>query len=179
MIRLLDTRGARHTERMTLEFLVEAFSKQACTELRDRVFALLGLAIDVRPRSKHAEGDSGEGATPDGSGAVPGNQPEIVPESERRGKGSFSIDYSHSFSRIWEDVVKFVFVRPRRTDRWIIAGAESPDREPQNSLLPNERRISIVRTAGVVQEALGQMVEAEVGLLTSVKASLLVLSTHC
>ncbi|KAK4115357.1 hypothetical protein N656DRAFT_703708 [Canariomyces notabilis] len=73
MIRLLDTRGARHTERMTLEFLVEAFSKQACTELRDRVFALLGLAIDVRPRSKHAEGDSGEGATPDGSGAVPGN----------------------------------------------------------------------------------------------------------
>ncbi|KAK4137845.1 hypothetical protein BT67DRAFT_439071 [Trichocladium antarcticum] len=160
MARLLGTREARHTQNMSLEVLIEAFANQACTELRDRIFALLGLAIDVRPFSTHASMDSPP-ASPDSRQASP-------PGTQNTRRGWLKVDYFHSIYNIWADVVTFIFSRPGRPERWGRDG-EPHTTAARATLAANERRISIVRTAGVVQEALGQAVETELARLVPPK----------
>lgn len=58
MLRLLETRGARLTDTMSLEYLIERFVKSQCTEYRDRVYGLLGLANDISSFSFSSESHS-------------------------------------------------------------------------------------------------------------------------
>ncbi|KAL2024433.1 hypothetical protein VTK56DRAFT_8244 [Thermocarpiscus australiensis] len=177
MLRLFDARDARHTESMALEDLIEAFAKQKCTELRDRVFSLLGIAIDVRPYSNGTSDSPTNPGLANATGRSPESEPGRSSETTRAGRGRLKVDYSRPFYRIWADVVQFAFSRPARTERWGRT-EETPAANPQTvttrrALLTNERRISLVRTAGVIQEALGQMVEKELATTSSPKANIM------
>ncbi|KAL2126543.1 hypothetical protein VTI74DRAFT_710 [Chaetomium olivicolor] len=161
MIRLLDVRGSRHTENMSLETLIEAFAAQACTEARDRVFGLLGMAVDARPFSDPAASITQDTPQPPGpaQGSVFGS-----PQTRR---GRLKVDYARPFYDIWADVVAFVFSRPGKTEQYRDAneafGIEPMSLAARCSFLAFERRLSIVRTAGVIQRALGQQVEEQPG----------------
>jgi hypothetical protein len=162
MLGLLDMRDARHTDAMMLENLVEVFAKHGCGELRDRVYGLIGLANDSCSLST-VDGDADSiDSCIDSLDLV---QLESLRESER-GVGSFRIDYSRSLYDIWTDLVKFVFFRAKNIHGRFI-NSQAPNAIPEsvggpNSLLNDERKISIVRTAGIAQDALGYVVEEEV-----------------
>ncbi|KAI0399142.1 heterokaryon incompatibility protein-domain-containing protein [Xylaria palmicola] len=150
MVRLLDTREARHTNQMILQNLVEMFSEARCTEIRDRVYGLLGLACDVRPYSS-------TDAT--GSSAVPNSAP-TGSRARYKGKSPFEVNYSKSIYEIWTDVVKYAYSGSIFSD--------SSNKSPHlSSLLTelrrggvdiDEARITIVRTAVLIQKALDQRV---------------------
>jgi hypothetical protein len=170
MLRLIDARDAKHTDAMMLEHLIEVFARNRCGELRDRVYGLLGLANDICPLSRvDLDADSIE----DYINSLDLQQ-DSLPEPERD-VGCFKIDYSRSFYNIWTDVVKFVFFRARNIEGRFRSQTLTDVPEyiaaSLNSLLKEERRISVVRTAGIVQEALGQMVEEEVANLNLSKES--------
>jgi hypothetical protein len=84
MLRLIKARPARHTDVTRLESFIERFRKQACSDLKDRVYGLVGLANNTRSFS----GDIDE---------------------TQRGKGRIKIDRLRSFYDIWKDVVKHAF----------------------------------------------------------------------
>lgn len=134
MLRLIGARLARHTDVTRLENLVERFRKQACSDLKDRIYGLIGLANDVRPFWGDTDG-------------------------AHQGKGRIKIDRLRSFYDIWKDVVKHVFFRTKPIPRhWTVPGQEANAGNLLN-LDDEERSVSVVRTSGVVQEALGQKVE--------------------
>lgn len=144
MLRLLDTRDARHSEEMKLESLIERFAKSACSDLRDRVYGLLGLANDIRPVSE-----------PEGSKSPlekPVHSLNLQIEARtgsRRSIRTFKVDYSRSCYDIWTDVIEFLLLQKHTTGV----------RSNSDTDLEIERQINVVRAAGVVQEALGQQVE--------------------
>ena len=171
MLGLLNMRDARHTDAMMLENLVEVFAKHGCGELRDRVYGLIGLANDSCSLSTvDGDADSADLCI-DSLDLV---QLESLLESER-GVGSFRIDYSRSSYDIWTDLVKFVFFRAKNIHGRFI-NSQAPNATPESvggptSPLNDERKISIVRTAGITQEALGHMVDEEVDSLDLPKES--------
>jgi len=145
MLKVVEARVGRHTEAMRFESLVERFVDQRCQEARDRLFALLGLATDIRASAGDGDGLLEVYLEPLDSGDSFG-KPEL-----KRGSGTLRVDYSRSNYDIWEEAVKAVFFRVRPiTSR--IEGLDPP---------AHERSISIVRTAGVIQAALGGNVELE------------------
>jgi hypothetical protein len=173
---LFETRDKRHTDIMRLESLVERFAKSDCAELRDRIYGLLGCANDVRPVA-------GRTGRPDplrthidalSSGQATSIQP-------RRGMGSLGVDYHCSFYDIWISVVGFVYFKARNSERntsftTVAKEIERANREKQKvNPEVEERQFSIVRTASVLQDALGQKVEEE---LTSDKTILVGHGTH-
>lgn len=138
MLRMLDTRAEKYSEAMKLENLIENYAKSACSELRDRVYGLLGLANDAWPFSA----DSGPKECLETSlEAVDGESENLGDPLARQ--GMFEVDYSRSFYDIWMDAVKFMLNQTRDTDGNM------------------ERQITIVRTAGIIQQALGQDFERE------------------
>ncbi|KAK0624122.1 hypothetical protein B0T14DRAFT_407171, partial [Immersiella caudata] len=147
MVRVVEARAGRHGEGMRFERLVERFMSTGCQEGRDRVFGLLGLATDMRA----ATGDE------DGDGALEEHLKrldlmESCGEGEpKRGVGAIHVDYSRSFYDIWADAVKAIFFRARPMSTRF--------EDPSASV--HERAVSIVRTAGVIQAALGDNVEVE------------------
>lgn len=169
MFRVLDTRDARHTDAMRLENLVEVFAKHGCEELRDRVYGLLGLANDSSPLSE-VDGDAD--SVDEGIDSL-----DLQRESLRepgRGGGSFRIDYSRSFYDIWADLVNFVYFRAKNIDGRF--NRQTPNAAPElvgspKYLLNNERRVSVVRIAGIAQDALGLNVEKEVASFDRPKES--------
>ncbi|KAI0802245.1 heterokaryon incompatibility protein-domain-containing protein [Xylaria sp. FL0064] len=144
MLQLLETREKRHTDMMRLETLVERFTSSKCLELRDRVFGLIGCANDIHPFMEHESYPKAPNC-----GIYPLQFPiALLPES-RVAIGLLSVDYSLSFCQIWADVIKLIFQARS------IGG--------QTELIMNEERaISIVRTAGMIQNALGQRLEEEI-----------------
>jgi hypothetical protein len=163
MLGLLDMRDARHTDAMMLENLAEVFAKHGCGELRDRVYGLLGLALDSCSLSTvDGNADSVDASIE----SLDLAQLESLRESDTS-RGSFRIDYSRSFYDIWADLVKFVFFRAKSMPGRFI-NSQGPNMAiPEafsggaSSLLNDERKISIVRAAGIAQDALGHMVEEE------------------
>ncbi|KAI0455401.1 heterokaryon incompatibility protein-domain-containing protein [Xylaria acuta] len=159
MMRLFETREKRHTEMMRLETLIERFASSKCLELRDRVFGLLGCANDIRPYPEYKaniKAPSGHSTTVNQS------------FSESRGViGSLRVDYSSSFYQIWANVVKFAFLQAKSIEGRIhpgdsnITGKEEAGGQIE-LVLNEERAISIIRTAGIVQTALDQKVEEEI-----------------
>lgn len=158
MWQLLETREKRHTDMMTLESLIERFAKSKCTELRDRVYGLLGCANDIRP----FVGQNVRAVT-----AINSLEPrQKLPFKGQRGAGSLRVDYSLSFYEIWTSVINFVFYQAKKVDDRIQVQAaleekKQSDGERVGDISNEERGISIVRMAGIVQSALGQMIEEE------------------
>ncbi|KAI1777836.1 heterokaryon incompatibility protein-domain-containing protein [Hypoxylon cercidicola] len=161
MIRLLDARESKHTEDMSLGNLLETFSKAACSEIRDRIYGLLGLANDVTPYSS-ADGD----IDPiDKLIEFLGSQDEPLP-APPRGRGRFKVDYSQSFYEVWAEVLKYVYFRAKwvggKHARQVLDATLDLDLLiGGDTLIEQERHLNIVRTSGVVQEALKQMIEEE------------------
>ncbi|KAK8046225.1 HET-domain-containing protein [Apiospora saccharicola] len=161
MKRLLQARKNRHSDFMSLENLIERFAANQCSELRDRVYGLLGCAHDVSPYFGNNEGmDALDNYI---ASLSAGDKP---PYELRRGTGCVEVDYTRSYFDIWSSVVKFVFFQARdKGSRYQLdmccRKTQQPIEEQQIYLLGTERQRSIVRTACVVQHALGQQVEEE------------------
>jgi len=153
MFRLLNFRKRRYSVMNSLETLIETFGTHSCGQVMDRIYALLGMAYDVQPVS-------GSNPIADPIEAYLNSldlEQEKIAEPAR-GRGVLKIDYSCSLYELWVEVVKFVFFRAKSL-------------QLKNELARNqtfqhqERRISIVRTAGVIQSALDQEVESEMLLI--------------
>jgi len=157
--RLLEIRQLRHTDMMRFESLVERFAKSDCSELRDRVYGLLGCANDIQPFAGRDE----RADTPTAEMELVKSDPQTSSES-RRGIGFLRVDYKSSFYKIWTDVVSFVYFRAKTFEHnadlqedivKILSGIENVTLSRSDL----ERQLSVVRTAGIVQGALGQNVD--------------------
>jgi len=145
MLRIVEARAGRHGDGMRLETLVERFMGQGCGNMKDKIFGLLGLAVDIRAAAEEEE-DSFEKNVFD---SLEDAERWLASESVR-GIGTLRVDYSRCFYDIWIDAVKAVYFLARPiTERF-------PHLDPFY-----ERAISVVRTAGALQAALGGMVEGE------------------
>ena len=167
ILRLAETRKARHSPKLRLDFLIEQFAKNQCSEVRDRVYSLLGLASDAYTFSNE-DGGVPEDPADKILSLYPGlHRSDDLP----RGSGHFKIRYSCRLYDLWADVVKFAFfrARPIKLEEWCSSESRKCDR--LREVLEGERRISIVRTAGVVQAALNDEVEEEVAGLSLIEAS--------
>ena len=160
MLRVLDARETRFTNSMGLEALVERFRKNNCTEIRDRIYGFLGLANDVQPHSTKHDVDRGN------------FNPQKKTDSNAElnlvragGRSLLQVNYKRSCRDIWVDMVLFIAsstkkpaIRHERLSEDI--GTRQDDvikMQPMESL-----PYRIVRAAGMVQEALGQIPENEV-----------------
>ena len=130
MVRMLDTRADKFKE-MKLGSLIERFSNSGCTELRDRVYGLLGLANDVWPYSSTNGFEKAEPESP--------LDAAITLQGVSRHRNRFKINYSRNYYDIWSYTVRFLF-------------NQRADAKTRGSP-------TIVRTAGVIQQALGEAVE--------------------
>lgn len=159
MLQLVEARSSKHTDDMKFERLVERFSKQACTDPKDRVYGLLGLANDV-----HASAGAAGSTDPVEEYIRALDLEHPNPPEPRRGVGRVVVDYDRSFYAIWKDAIKFVFFRARAMDSLWHPSRET-DPVPQHlSAILDERRISVVRTAGIIQTAVGGKVGEELKL---------------
>lgn len=138
MGKLLHARKERFTDAMRLESLMERFTRSGCADLRDRVFGLAGLANDVDTFATNIPGPQQPPAT-DGNHA------------QKRGRGMLQIDYARGFYDIWCDVVSYMHFRAKPM---LDFGKEAAE-------LEDERRVRVVRFAGVVQRAFEGKVEKE------------------
>jgi len=134
MERLMKARAARFTPAMRLEVLIEQFAHCGCSETRDRVFGLAGLANDADPIKAPVARASSSSVPPPG-----------------RGRGTVTIDYEQSYYNIWREVVTFVLFRAKPQLDFGKLPHEQED----------ERRAKAVRFAGVLQNALENHVEEE------------------
>ncbi|KAI1174965.1 heterokaryon incompatibility protein-domain-containing protein [Nemania sp. FL0916] len=160
MMRLFEAREERHTETMRLEILVEKFASSRCSELRDRVFGLLGCANDIHSIPGHKANSK---ALTRKSPAPVSSNDSYADGEVLGGSGSFRIDYTSSFYRIWADLVKFFFFQAKTMEgRFFITNIEYYRATNMKLILNEERAISIVRAASVVQNALSQQVEEEI-----------------
>ena len=159
--RLLETRDKRHTDMMRLESLIERFAKSECSELRDRVYGLLGCANDIRPFA--GRDDRADSLKTHIDSLSSGLKSLSRPQ---RGMGSLRVDYFCPFYDIWTSVVGFVYFQAKEFERNVSIQEAAKVQElttGKQGVVPllEERQISIVRTAGIVQDALGQKVEEE------------------
>ena len=161
MQRLLETRSMRHTDMMTLENLIELFAKNNCSELRDRVYGLLGCANDVHPFvEQDAEAESLEHLI----SSVSTEKGELF--ARRQNIGSLKVDYSDSLYQIWIRVIIFIFFQAGNVNGRIQHQVDGKvQKQIAQDVLNEERRITIVRTAGIVQDALGQEIEDDFACL--------------
>ncbi len=149
MQRVALTRAKQGSSWMTLENLMEYFLESGCSEAQDNIFGLLGCSVDIH--------------------AIPG-QPQTVAQlkktttvappsasPERRGIGLFLVDYKRGFYDIWSDILRFCYFQADPVD--LIERSEG--------LIPfanvDERRLTVVRTAALIQAALQQKVAEECG----------------
>jgi hypothetical protein len=142
---------------MRFESLVERFAKSECSEFRDRVYGLLGCANDIQPFA--GRNDRADTSTVKINSLTSSLQ---TSSRSKRGVGSLKVDYKSSFDDIWTDVVNFVYFRANMFEHnaklqedivrmlSVIEDISFPDLE---------RQLSIVRTAGIVQDALDQNVD--------------------
>jgi hypothetical protein len=153
MFRLLDARKERYSDSMRLSSLIERFAHQACTEPRDRVYSLLVLANDGRPIS------GGDGSTHPVEGSLHALvvQAEGLKQTQRRAR-PFRVNYSRSFYGIWTDVMEFFTFQAMNIEGRLGENIDTPYTGIQvisDSLPGSQWHARVVRTAGIVQEALG------------------------
>ena len=170
MLELFAARETRSRESMRLESLVEQFATNGCAELRDRVYGLIGLADNIRPDTS-----TNSAANHIAKDLDPLRSRSYTLPEPKKGPRTFSVDYSCSFYELWTDVIMSVYwdaedLKEQLTNQSIKAFPSSNDWESVS--YTNERHRSVVRTAGIVQGALDQMVEIDVINLNLYNASL-------
>ncbi|KAI1262300.1 heterokaryon incompatibility protein-domain-containing protein [Xylariaceae sp. FL1019] len=154
MRQLFEVREKRHTDMMRLETLIETFASNNCSELRDRVFGLLGCANDIQP---YWETDRSKGN--------PKNSRKD--DTTSKAVATLNINYAASFYEIWFKVVKLIYlqaksIKGRIDEKLGNADEHHTSSNQSSSVMVHERALSIVRTAGIIQFALGQKVEEEI-----------------
>jgi hypothetical protein len=170
-LQLLETRDKRHTDMMRLENLIERFAKNDCSDVRDRIYGLLGCANDVRPfAERNGIADSLESHI---------NALTLGLESSyqrQRGMGWLRVDYSCTCYSLWARVVAFAYFQARQLQRKSISQVEGSEQAIYNnkqkvSQLPEERQLNIVRVAGIIQNALSEKVEEEMTFIKELSVS--------
>jgi hypothetical protein len=154
-------------ETMRLEVLVERFMRSGCGEIRDRVFGLVGLASDVdskafaldiyEPHNHHTVSPCGGWTDDDTTALLENNRRsgfDTMGSAPKRGRATQEIDYERRFYDIWQDVVSHMHFQAKPLGDFGTGDAE----------LDDERRIRLVRFAGIVQTALEGKVEEEARL---------------
>ncbi|KAI1122353.1 heterokaryon incompatibility protein-domain-containing protein [Nemania abortiva] len=144
MTRMLEARDARFSNAMRLETLIEKFTAQMCTDPRDKIYGLVGLANDVNPVENL--GDSGV----------------LAPQNDNGDNVDFIIDYRRSFYDIWCDTIQYLF----RCPYYFVPAHLDLDKDELRRLR-HERLTNLVRFSGLVQNTLQDEVERELARLTS------------
>jgi hypothetical protein len=163
---LLETRDKRHTSMMRLESLIENFAKNNCSEVRDRIYGLLGCANDVRPfADSDGIADSLESYIESLASGLESSY------QLQGGIGRLRIDYSCTYYNLWARVVCFAYFQTRQSQHKSSSQVENSrqavlENKQKDSQLLKERQLSIVRVAGVIQNALSGKVEKE---MTAIK----------
>ncbi|RWA05547.1 hypothetical protein EKO27_g9560 [Xylaria grammica] len=150
MTSMLDARRLRFTDSMRLETLIEDFVGQKCTDPRDKIYGLVGLANDVSAVEGSDDTKVGED----------GENDEATIENWGDGDVEFIIDYRRSFYDMWCDTVQYLFQSPH----YFVPDHLDTD-EGELSRLRHERLTNIVRFAGLVQNTLQDEVERELAQL--------------
>ncbi|KAK5636067.1 hypothetical protein RRF57_011779 [Xylaria bambusicola] len=152
MDNMLGVRRTRFTNLIRLQSLIEQFAGQICSEPRDKIYGLLGLANDV------IAVQSSNGV---GGGKDMGDATESI-----RYTGSedveIVIDYRRRFYDIWCDVVLYIFQCPH----YFVPEHLDTD-EGELARLRHERLTNVVRFAGIVQNTLHDEVERELTTVTT------------
>ncbi|KAI1157581.1 heterokaryon incompatibility protein-domain-containing protein [Nemania serpens] len=136
MTRILNARQTRFTYSMRLETLIEEFLAQKCTNPRDKIYGVVGLANDIRA----TEGPGKDEAAIDYNGSEDVN---------------FVIDFRRSYYEIWCDVVLYLFRSPYYFEP-VYPVDEDELKRPRHDRLKN-----VVRFASLVQNTLQDEVERE------------------
>ena len=169
MLQLFHTRDTKHSDTMRLESLLERFSASECTELRDRVYGLLGLAKNITPINKaHDRVDQLQ----KDDNSLDAEWTSL--SGTQYGRGSIIVDYSRSYYDMWADVFISTCMHDGGDEmvRYHPGIATSELYDCGDSLLGDELYAGTVRTAGIIQEALDQMVDSSKVSPTLVHASL-------
>jgi len=148
-IRLITTRGKRHSDEMRLERLIERFVSNGCAETRDRVYGFLGLANDVNSASS-----AGGEADPDELDDLRLQLGDRWQHRNiNRARVNIKVDYDMPLYHIWVSVVKHLLFTATPVNNPALR--IDPDRRI------DERLLSLVRSAGIVQAAFDQKIEEE------------------
>ncbi|KAI0430298.1 heterokaryon incompatibility protein-domain-containing protein [Xylaria sp. FL1042] len=153
MSNMLDARHMRFTNTVRLETLIESFAGQICTDPRDKIYGLIGLANDVSAAENSSTAE--DGGDDDDTTSIQYSGNEDV---------TFVIDYRRSFYDMWCDVVQYLF----RCPHYFVPDHLDTD-EGELARLRHERLTNVVRFAAIVQNTLQDEVEHE---LTHTLASL-------
>ncbi|KAL8416120.1 hypothetical protein RB596_006612 [Gaeumannomyces avenae] len=162
--RLVEARAGRFSDAMRLEALVERFRESGCHELRDKLFALVGLANDAWAVAGGSDGVAAEkkdakrksnsrrrgGSRRKGGGGSPTPEPS---------DGRLSIDYERSFFDIWCEAVKFFLEAATPIKDFCEHPFETRD----------EREAKVVRFAGILQQAFAGKVQEEMTSRSEIK----------
>ncbi|KAI2630919.1 heterokaryon incompatibility protein-domain-containing protein [Hypoxylon sp. NC1633] len=169
--RLLDVRKIKYSDQMTIEYLIESFSKASCTEIRDKIYSLLGLANDIIPCT------DGDADPIEQHNKTPVLQNKALSEPWK-GRTKFQVDYSKTLYEVWVDVLKYLFFQAQKAGgRHITQAMEAAGirrKIPEVNNVDVQRGITIVRTSCMIQEALEQSVEEQ--LETTIKSEESILS---
>ncbi|KAH9905399.1 heterokaryon incompatibility protein-domain-containing protein [Xylariomycetidae sp. FL2044] len=163
MGRLLGTRAAKHSDETKLENLIDSFSSWRCSETRDKIYGLLGLAHDITP---YYDGNRKEDVVQGERKVAAIRIDQSLPS--RKGRGVIKVDYSVSLYEVWLDVMRCLNSRTlgsgaTRLEQALQAFLGSVD--GSELLRGEERAISIVRASGMVHEALDQRVSLDLKML--------------
>ncbi|KAL8388239.1 hypothetical protein RB595_009368 [Gaeumannomyces hyphopodioides] len=144
---LIEARAGRFSQAMRLEALVERFRWSGCSEMRDKLFALVGLANDAWAVAATSGGEASEnGVTKDLT---------ECPKPERDDK-ALSIDYERPFFDVWCDAVIFVLRQ----------ASPMTDFGKLEHEMQDERRAKIVRFAGILQQAFAGKVHEDMASIS-------------
>ena len=179
MVQLFDTRDAKHTDAAALENLIKTFATNQCSEVRDRVYGLLGLANDISSVTE----DCPQEITADAEDnpLVPHKYYYLGTQDKRRG---LRVDYTRSLYEIWTDVIMFIsrdgatvqqepYSRNIQVwDRYDCSSMGHSSQSHGDSHTERDKRYRLnMRNAGVVQQAFNQAVEADTADSTLCKVS--------
>ncbi|KAI8961454.1 heterokaryon incompatibility protein-domain-containing protein [Daldinia sp. FL1419] len=159
MLTLLEIREQRHGPIMRLESLIECCVRKECSEIRDKIYGLLGLATDGHDSSAVDQ-------PPDPAGRHTGpldSQELILPEQSSNKRPE--VDYKRHLYDIWSDVIRYIYFQVKESNipsNLILGNLGTGTSEGGTSSNRIERCVTLVRTSGIIQEALGQRVEREV-----------------
>ncbi|KAI0517557.1 heterokaryon incompatibility protein-domain-containing protein [Xylaria bambusicola] len=150
---MLEARRTRFTNLIRLQNLIEQFAGQICSEPRDKIYSLVGLANDVIAVQSSSSVDDGKHI------GGPAESIQYIGSEDVE----FVIDYRRRFYDIWCGVVLYIFQCPH----YFVPDHLDTDEE-ELSRLRHERLTNVVRFAGIVQNTLQDEVERELtGITTS------------
>ena len=157
MLKLFECRAQRYSIMRSFERLIETFRMYKCRNIVDRIYGLMGMAYDVQPVSSS---ESTIDPIVDYLCSLNLDQAGIAEAG--RGRGFLRVNYSITLYELWLEVIKFAYFRAKSFSL----------RLAQTIYEEQERRVTVVRTAGLIQTALDQRVEDDPLLLPKVTVCL-------